>query len=103
MVSPLQPVMLAVADNFFSAENAFYSPNKYCKWKIRDPGYENLLKVLDANVYPVTEACDYDGFVIYNGPNTSSPKMGQYCTIQIIYIYYSSSKRSLQVSILVTP
>ena len=77
-MTDLQPVLIAVGDNFYSAENAFYHADTYCKWKIQSSGHKlTLLDILDANVYPVTDRCDYDGLVVYDGPNTSAPMIGK--------------------------
>ncbi len=105
-------------DSFVALKQAVKSftspdfPNNYpvdlelCTWRIRThPGNRIIVNILSIDVEHERK-CQYDYLVLYDGPDASSPKIGQYCgktpppsftstTSQVFVTFHSDSEVSL--------
>ena len=49
----------------------------YCKWLLEGHPHSLLkLRLLGATIFPVTEGCQYDGFLVYDGQGVHKRKIG---------------------------
>ncbi|XP_071806490.1 uncharacterized protein [Asterias amurensis] len=72
-------------------------PNNYpvdldlCSWRIRtNQGNQVIVSFLSMDVEPQRN-CQYDYLVLYDGPDASSPKVGQYCGTKLPQAFTSTT------------
>jgi hypothetical protein len=77
----MNPVVLKV-----SSESS-YKEDMYCKWLIKssDDSVGLVVEMLEVDVYPVADRCMYDGLVIYDGPTSDYPVLGESLVLCIFW------------------